>query len=57
MLYKELLFLAKVPIMWNCLTLKLKVYSMSYKAINLVVDNQQFMTMVHITLHFAKKSV
>jgi len=56
MLYKELLFLTEVPIMWIGLTLKLKVYSMSYKAINLVVDNQQFMTMVHMTLHFAKKS-
>ncbi len=30
MLYKELLFLTEVSIMWNGLTLKLKVYSMSY---------------------------
>ncbi len=57
MLYKELLFLTEAPIMWIGLTLKLKVSSMSYKAINLVVDNHQFMTMIHITLHFAKKSV
>ncbi len=55
--YKELSFLTEAPIMWIGLILKLKVSSMSYKAINLVVDNHQFMTMVHITLHFAKKSV